>query len=132
MVNEEEYDARTDIWSLGNVILELIAGGHPWKHENRSLLHVLTNVCCFGLQRTGAHFLIDYESKHANPRQHLVPSAGPSFTDFSTSRKSDYRRGVVKRCLDYSEAWSYSHSGLLVFHDWWPTGHPRASMVQRR
>ncbi|KAJ6594237.1 kinase-like domain-containing protein [Mycena capillaripes] len=33
MVLEDEFDYRTDVWSLGVVIIELMSGGHPWTKE---------------------------------------------------------------------------------------------------
>ncbi|KAF9029219.1 kinase-like protein, partial [Hymenopellis radicata] len=45
MIQDQDYNSRTDIWSLGNVILELIVGGHPWKHEDKGLVYVLRDVC---------------------------------------------------------------------------------------
>ena len=33
MIKGLEYDSRTDIWSLGVVVIQLIVGYHPWKGD---------------------------------------------------------------------------------------------------
>ncbi|KAK6971577.1 kinase-like domain-containing protein [Favolaschia claudopus] len=48
MVLQTPYNATTDVWSLGIVIVELMSGGHPWLKERdgqgRPLLAALQDV----------------------------------------------------------------------------------------
>jgi len=38
-MGSSKYACEVDMWSLGVLIYEMLAGNPPWKHENENVLY---------------------------------------------------------------------------------------------
>jgi serine/threonine protein kinase len=105
-VSDENVDHRTDLWSIGVVLYELLTGVNPFKKENRQA----TFQAILSIDPPPASSLNPEISAELD---RILAKALEKDADLSYQTASDLRADLkrVKREIDSSPSWSVSRSG---------------------